>query len=60
MALKVYKPNTPGQRGLVQVDRRQLHKGKPVKQLTRLGRKPVHEFAVRERFDGDVFGGSSA
>jgi large subunit ribosomal protein L2 len=34
MALKVYKPNTPGQRGLVQVDRRQLHKGKPVKELT--------------------------
>ncbi len=34
MALKVYKPNTPGQRGLVQVDRRHLHKGKPVKQLT--------------------------
>jgi nitroreductase len=31
--------------------------GKPVKQLTRLSRKPVREFAVRERFDGDVFGG---
>jgi nitroreductase len=30
--------------------------GKPVKQLTRLRRKPVHEFAVRERFDGDALG----
>ena len=34
MALKTYKPNTPGQRGLIQVDRSALHKGKPVKQLT--------------------------
>jgi len=34
MALKQYKPNTPGQRGLVLVDRRGLHKGKPVKTLT--------------------------
>ncbi|GHF24397.1 50S ribosomal protein L2 [Kordiimonas sediminis] len=34
MALKQYKPNTPGQRGLVLVDREGLHKGKPVKALT--------------------------
>jgi large subunit ribosomal protein L2 len=34
MALKTYKPTTPGQRGLIQVDRAALHKGKPVKQLT--------------------------
>ncbi len=34
MALKTYKPTTPGQRGLIQVDRSALHKGKPVKQLT--------------------------
>ena len=34
MALKQYKPNTPGQRGLVLVDRDGLHKGKPVKALT--------------------------
>jgi len=27
--------------------------GKPVKQLTRLKRKPVEAFAVRERFDGE-------
>ena len=26
--------------------------GKPVKQLTKLSRKPVSEFAVLERFDG--------
>ena len=34
MALKQYKPNTPGQRGLVLVDRSDLFKGKPVKKLT--------------------------
>lgn len=34
MALKQYKPVTPGQRGLVLVDREGLHKGKPVKALT--------------------------
>jgi len=34
MALKHYKPTTPGRRGLVLVDRSELHKGKPVKSLT--------------------------
>ncbi len=34
MALKEYKPITPGQRGLVLVDRSSLWKGKPVKKLT--------------------------
>lgn len=34
MALKKYKPTTPGQRGLIQVDRSGLYKGKPVKPLT--------------------------
>jgi len=34
MALKNFKPTTPGQRQLVLVDRSGLHKGKPVKQLT--------------------------
>ena len=34
MALKKYKPNTPGTRGLVLVDRSDLHKGGPVKALT--------------------------
>ena len=34
MALKQYKPNTPGMRGLVLVDRAELWKGKPVKSLT--------------------------
>jgi len=34
MALKKYKPMTPGQRQLVLVDRSALHKGKPVKTLT--------------------------
>ena len=35
MALKQYKPNTPGQRGLVLVDKSDLYKGKPVKKLTK-------------------------
>ncbi len=34
MALKKYKPVTNAMRGLVLVDRSQLHKGKPVKTLT--------------------------
>jgi len=34
MALKKFKPNTPGQRGLVLVDRSELWKGKPEKSLT--------------------------
>lgn len=34
MALKYYKPTTPGQRQLVLVDRSELYKGGPVKALT--------------------------
>lgn len=34
MALKQFNPMTPGQRGLVIVDRSELWKGKPVKKLT--------------------------
>ena len=34
MALKQYRPTTPGQRQLVLVDRSQLHKGGPLKSLT--------------------------
>lgn len=34
MALKNYKPTTPGQRGLILVDKSSLHKGKPEKSLT--------------------------
>ncbi|MDA0220127.1 MAG: 50S ribosomal protein L2 [Proteobacteria bacterium] len=34
MALKLFNPTTPGQRGLVQVSRVQLHKGGPLKELT--------------------------
>src|SRR6266852_818127 len=34
MALKTFKPTTPGQRQLVIVDRADLYKGKPVKALT--------------------------
>ena len=35
MALKQYNPITPGQRGLVLIDRSDLYKGKPVKKLTK-------------------------
>jgi large subunit ribosomal protein L2 len=34
MALKSFKPTTPGQRQLVLVDRSALYQGKPVKRLT--------------------------
>ena len=34
MALKKFKPRSPGQRTLVQIDRKDLHKGKPEKDLT--------------------------
>jgi large subunit ribosomal protein L2 len=34
MALKQYNPTTPGQRGLVLIERSELWKGKPVKKLT--------------------------
>ena len=34
MALKTYNPTTPGQRGLVLIDRSELFKGRPVKKLT--------------------------
>ncbi|MEO6341159.1 MAG: 50S ribosomal protein L2 [Caulobacteraceae bacterium] len=33
MALKQYNPTTPGQRGLVLIDRSELHKGRPEKSL---------------------------
>ena len=35
MALKQFKPNTAGQRGLVLTDHSDLHKGKPFKKLTK-------------------------
>jgi len=40
MALKSYKPTTPGQRGLVLIDRSGLWKGRPAKTLVEgLGQK---------------------
>ena len=35
MALKTFKPITSAQRGLVLVDNSSLHKGKPLKKLTK-------------------------
>jgi large subunit ribosomal protein L2 len=34
MALKTYKPTSPGRRGLILIDRAELYKGRPVKKLT--------------------------
>ena len=39
MALKNYKPTSPGRRGLILVDKSGLYKGKPVKSLTEGKRK---------------------
>ena len=35
MGLKQFKPITSSQRGLVLIDKTELHKGKPLKKLTR-------------------------
>ena len=57
MALKTYKPITPGLRQLVIVDRSALHKGKPVKALTegkseKGGRNNTGRITVRFRGGG--------
>lgn len=57
MALKTYKPMTPGQRNLVLVDRSHLWKGRPVKALTeglsgKGGRNNVGRITARRRGGG--------
>lgn len=57
MALKAYNPTTPGQRGLVLVDRSSLWKGKPVKTLTeglsgKGGRNNTGRMTMRARGGG--------
>tara|TARA_A100000171_G_scaffold18580_1_gene17105 strand:+ start:2062 stop:2892 length:831 start_codon:yes stop_codon:yes gene_type:complete len=57
MALKYFKPTTPGQRQLVIVDRKDLWKGKPVKELTQGlsssgGRNNKGRITVRHRGGG--------
>lgn len=57
MALKSYKPITPGRRGLVLVDRSHLWKGKPVKSLSeglnsKGGRNNHGRITVRHRGGG--------
>jgi len=57
MALKTFKPITPGLRQLVIVDRSELHKGKPVKSLTegknqKGGRNNTGRITVRFRGGG--------
>ncbi len=57
MALKKFKPTTPGQRGLVLVDRSELWSGKPVKQLTeglrkKGGRNNAGRITARRRGGG--------
>jgi large subunit ribosomal protein L2 len=57
MALKTYKPSTPGLRQLALVNRSDLHKGKPVKALTsgkseKGGRNNLGRITVRFRGGG--------
>lgn len=57
MALKSYKPTTPGQRGLVLIDRSELWKGRPVKTLTqglvsRGGRNNTGRITLRHQGGG--------
>src|ERR1700722_15640108 len=57
MALKTYKPTTPGLRQLALVDRSDLHRGKPVKALTvgkpeKGGRNNAGRVTVRFRGGG--------
>ncbi|HJO97413.1 MAG: 50S ribosomal protein L2 [Rhodospirillales bacterium] len=57
MALKQFKPTTPGRRGLVQVDRSGLWKGKPLKALTKGmigkgGRNNLGRITARRRGGG--------
>ena len=58
MALKQYKPSTPGQRQLVLVDKSGLHKGGPVKSLTegkhsKGGRNNTGRITVRHKGGGN-------
>ena len=57
MALKSYKPTTPGQRGLVLIDRSELWKGRPVKSLTegltkKAGRNNTGRITMRRKGGG--------
>ena len=57
MALKSFKPTTPGQRNLVLVDRSELWSGKPLKRLTeglrkKGGRNNVGRITARRRGGG--------
>ena len=57
MALKSYKPTTPGQRGLVLIDRSELWKGRPVKRLTvglasKGGRNNIGRITMRRKGGG--------
>ncbi|MDE0346917.1 MAG: 50S ribosomal protein L2 [Boseongicola sp.] len=57
MALKSYNPTTPGQRGLVLIDRSELWSGRPVKSLTeglakKAGRNNTGRITMRRRGGG--------
>lgn len=58
MALKTYNPTSPSRRQLVQVDRSELHNGKPVKRLTegltgKGGRNNTGRITTRRRGGGN-------
>ena len=56
MALKSYKPTTPGQRGLVLIDRSELWNGRPEKSLTvgltKNGRNNTGRITMRRKGGG--------
>ena len=65
MALRTYNPTTPGQRGLVLIDRSELWKGRPVKALTegltkKGGRNNTGRITARRRSAEDSTSGRSA
>ena len=56
MSLKQYKPITSSQRGLVLVDRAELHKGKPFKKLTKgLSKSGGRNNFEQEFYCNDIF-----
>ena len=56
MALKTYNPTTPSQRGLVLIDRSELHRGKPVKGLV----EAKHSSGGRNNLGRVRFAGAAA
>ena len=54
MALKQYKPTSPGQRGLVLVDKSSLSKDRPIKNLLKVYPQNLVETIMEELHQEDV------